>query len=122
MYEYRVKEVIRVVDGDTVDVVLDTGFGHSVKIRLRVASFGGVYVDTPERTDKVAWETATKFTQDWMAAHMYGAGVLVCSTQKAGPSSTGIGDGAFGRWLGDFQLGNEPTLAQALIEQGYVRD
>ena len=29
MYEYRVKEVVRVVDGDTVDVILDLGFGLS---------------------------------------------------------------------------------------------
>ena len=27
MYEYRIKEVAKVVDGDTVDVILDLGFG-----------------------------------------------------------------------------------------------
>ena len=26
MYEYKVKEVVKVVDGDTIDVVIDLGF------------------------------------------------------------------------------------------------
>ena len=36
MYEYKVKEVVKVVDGDTVDLVLDLGFGLYKK-RVRVA-------------------------------------------------------------------------------------
>ena len=48
MYEYRVKEVVRVVDGDTVDVILDLGFGLFKKERCRVAG-----VDPP--ADKVKW-------------------------------------------------------------------
>jgi micrococcal nuclease len=50
MYEYRVK-VVKVVDGDTVDVDIDLGFGMSYK-KQRVRMMG---IDTPEsRTrDKV---------------------------------------------------------------------
>ena len=43
MYEYRVK-ILRVVDGDTVDVDIDLGFGvwmHKERVRL----YG---IDTPE--------------------------------------------------------------------------
>ena len=43
MYEYRVKEVTKVVDGDTVDVILDLGFGLFKKERVRVAG-----IDSPE--------------------------------------------------------------------------
>ena len=42
MYEYKAK-VLRVVDGDTVDVLVDLGFSHFQKMRLRL--FG---INTPE--------------------------------------------------------------------------
>ena len=36
MYEYKVKEVVKVVDGDTVDVIVDLGFDvlHKTRVRL----------------------------------------------------------------------------------------
>ena len=43
MYEYKVKEVVKVVDGDTIDVVIDLGFDLSKKERVRLAG-----IDTPE--------------------------------------------------------------------------
>ncbi len=43
MYEYKVTEIAKVVDGDTVDLVLDLGFGLYKKERVRVAG-----IDTPE--------------------------------------------------------------------------
>ena len=44
MYEYRIKEVVKVVDGDTVDIILDLGFGLFKKERVRIAG-----IDTPEK-------------------------------------------------------------------------
>ena len=44
MYEYKVKEIAKVVDGDTVDVIIDLGFGLSKKERCRIAG-----IDTPEK-------------------------------------------------------------------------
>lgn len=34
-YTYRIKEVIRVIDGDTVDVMIDLGFYLSARKRIR---------------------------------------------------------------------------------------
>jgi len=34
-YTYRVKEVVKVVDGDTIDVALDVGFASYLRKRLR---------------------------------------------------------------------------------------
>jgi endonuclease YncB( thermonuclease family) len=36
MYQYRVKEVTKIVDGDTIDAVVDLGFNilHKVRVRL----------------------------------------------------------------------------------------
>ena len=50
MYEYRVKKVLKVVDGDTIDVDIDLGFDISFTSRVRLAG-----IDTPESrtTDKM---------------------------------------------------------------------
>ena len=63
MYEYKC-EVTRVVDGDTVDCVLDLGFSILHKCRVRL--YG---IDTPEsRTrdldEKARGKLASKFLQD----------------------------------------------------------
>lgn len=34
--EYPIKEVVKVVDGDTIDVVIDLGFGITIDERLRL--------------------------------------------------------------------------------------
>ena len=49
-FSYRVNKVIKVVDGDTIDVMLDLGFDIMYKSRVRL--FG---IDTPESrtSDKV---------------------------------------------------------------------
>ena len=43
MYEYRVKKVLKVVDGDTIDVDIDLGFDISFTSRVRLAG-----IDTPD--------------------------------------------------------------------------
>jgi micrococcal nuclease len=53
MYEYKAK-VDRVVDGDTVDFIVDLGFNVNIKIRTRL-----IGVDTPERGHE-DWSKATQ--------------------------------------------------------------
>lgn len=67
MYEYRC-ELDRVVDGDTVDVVIDLGFSLKFKQRIRL-----IGVDTPEMrssdpVERQAAKAATKFVEEWFAA------------------------------------------------------
>ena len=47
MYEYKITKVLKVVDGDTVDVILDLGFDMFKKERVRLAG-----IDTPESRTK----------------------------------------------------------------------
>ena len=66
MYEYFVKEVKNVVDGDTIDVVIDLGFDILFASRVRLAG-----IDTPEsRTKDLAEKElglkAKQFTEDWL--------------------------------------------------------
>ena len=43
MYHYRIEKIVKVVDGDTVDVIIDLGFHTTVKKRIRL--YG---INTPE--------------------------------------------------------------------------
>ena len=79
-WDYRV-EVVRVVDGDTVDLRVDLGFHLSSALRFRILG-----CDTPERSEP-GWRECTKFTQNWLDFH---AGSLRAQTYKAD---------SFGRWL-----------------------
>ena len=50
-YNFRVIEINRVLDGDTIDVTIDLGFDLYKKERVRVAG-----VDTPEKRTRDAEE------------------------------------------------------------------
>jgi micrococcal nuclease len=90
MYEYRVK-IIKVVDGDTVDVDIDLGFGVWLK-KQRIRLFG---IDTPEsrtrdKEEKKYGLAAKAFLKDHLKI-----GTPYLRTHKDGK-------GKFGRILGEF--------------------
>ena len=87
MYEYAVKEVVRVVDGDTVDVVFDLGFSLFKKERVRLAG-----IDTPEsRTRNLEEKAMGLEAKDKVVHELTSAGSIVCQTEK---------EGKYGRILG----------------------
>ena len=51
-YNFRVTEVTKVVDGDTIDVVIDLGFDIYKHERVRIAG-----IDTPENISKHSFES-----------------------------------------------------------------
>ena len=89
MYEYRTK-VVRVVDGDTVDVDIDLGFGVWLR-KERVRLYG---VDTPEsRTRDLEEKKYGLAAKDFLVAKLGDSPVL---------KTTKDGKGKFGRILGEF--------------------
>jgi len=112
MYEYKVK-VVKVVDGDTVDVDIDLGFGVWLKDE-RVRIMG---IDTPEsRTrDKVekkfglASKARLKELLDKTA-------ILKTQVNKNGEDMKG----KFGRILGDFVSNDGRMVTDILVEEGYA--
>lgn len=61
MYEYWA-DVVRVVDGDTVDVMLDLGFGVKKKERLRLAGINAPETRTRDKLEKSKGLAA----KDWL--------------------------------------------------------
>lgn len=62
MYEYKAK-LIKVVDGDTVDLNVDLGFYIFIQTRFRMAG-----INTPER-GKPGWNEAKQFVIQWFSEH-----------------------------------------------------
>jgi micrococcal nuclease len=111
MYEYRVKKVLKVVDGDTIDVDIDLGFNVSYTQRVRLAG-----IDTPESRTKDLKEKALGLeSKDYLSKQLKDALTVVIKTEK--PDSTE----KYGRILGWLYI-NESTksLNELMIEQGYA--
>ena len=106
MFTYKCK-VDRVVDGDTVDLIIDLGFSTFVKKRIRLLG-----VDTPEtrtrdKKEKVAGLAAKEFTKDYLE----GAKGLTIQTFKDRA-------GKFGRILGEISADGKLSLNRELLRQG----
>lgn len=108
MYEYRCT-VLGVVDGDTVDVDIDLGFGVWLR-KERVRIMG---IDTPESRTSNEVEKLFGLAAKKRLAEILGE-TSTLRTQKPGKS-----DEKFGRILGDFVLGDK-TASQILIEEGHA--
>lgn len=98
-YNFRVISVDRIVDGDTIDVTFDLGFGICKSERIRVAG-----VDTPEkRTRNLEEKELGIQASEWLECQLEGAIAgeedLVIRTELEG------GKGKFGRLLGWLYIG-----------------
>jgi len=111
MYEYRVKKITKIVDGDTIDVEIDLGFNISYSQRVRLAG-----IDTPEsRTkDKVEKELGLE-SKKKLSDLVSQANLIVIKTEKPDSSEK------YGRILGWLYLdGAEQSVNEALIATGYA--
>lgn len=113
MYEYKAN-VIKVVDGDTVDVDIDLGFGVWLK-NERVRIMG---IDTPEsRTrdpvEKLFGLAAKERVKELLQSNV----ILKTFAAKDGEDMKG----KFGRILGDFYVSpDKKLLTEVMIEEGHA--
>ena len=111
MFEYYVKEVTKVVDGDTIDVVIDLGFDISFTSRVRLAG-----IDTPEsRTKDLAEKALGLESKKYLSDRIKAAKNVVIRTEKINSSEK------FGRILGWLYLdGESNSINHEMIEKGYA--
>ena len=118
MYEYKVKSVERIVDGDTVDIIIDLGFGLFKKERCRLEG-----IDTPEKRTRDLREKrlgvdATEYVEKWFANEdgKYQDDIVVRTSK----------DGKYGRMLAKFHRRetafpcSDCCLNYVLIDDGYA--
>jgi len=113
MYEYKCK-ILRVVDGDTVDVDIDLGFGvwmHKERVRM-------MGIDTPESRTRDRVEKAFGLASKDRLKELLPLGstqVLKTEIDRSGEDKKG----KFGRILGDF-LVDAGRCTDILIEEGHA--
>ena len=114
-YNFRVTEIVKVVDGDTIDVIIDLGFDLYKKERVRIAG-----IDTPEKRTRDLEEKelgidATTWMKGTLEDTIKGEDELTIRTELKG------GMGKYGRLLGWLYVGeSDVSLNEQMIAEGYA--
>lgn len=104
MYEYRAS-VVRVIDGDTVDLRVDLGFDASLNMRVRLAG-----IDAPERGQPGGSEATA-----WLTQKLPMRADVVLKTQKYRREK-------YGRYLAEIYLiGDTLSINEQMIRIGHSR-
>tara|TARA_Y100001972_G_scaffold63578_1_gene77663 strand:+ start:3429 stop:3833 length:405 start_codon:yes stop_codon:yes gene_type:complete len=108
VYTYKIKEITKVVDGDTLDAIIDLGFGITKKERIRIAA-----IDAPETRTRNLHEKKLGFeAKAWLKKHVEYCDNVIIKTEK---------EGKYGRILGwlytdEFSI----SLNEVMVEKGYA--
>ena len=106
MYEYKCK-VTRVVDGDTVDVIIDLGFDIAYSSRVRL--FG---IDTPESRTRDKDEKARGLiSKDFLKSYLDRGGVVIRTRKDK--------KGKFGRVLGEMVV-EDININELMIKEHHA--
>ena len=114
-YNFRVTNIDKVLDGDTIDVTIDLGFDLFKKERVRIAG-----VDTPEKRTRDKEEKALGIdATEWLKLQLNDViksdDELVIRTELVG------GVGKYGRLLGWLYIGDSDTsINEQMITEGYA--
>ena len=114
--EYDV-HLVKVVDGDTVDVDIDLGFGICLKDeRVRIMGIDTPESRTSDRVEKLFGKAASKRLKELLQSDAK----LITTEDKSGEDMKG----KFGRILGDFYVerfeGKREKVTDILIEEGHA--
>ena len=107
MYEYAVLKMIKIVDGDTVDVLIDLGFDIHRKERVRILVIDAPETKTTDENERKFGMEAKDYVVSWFSAHP----VVKVKTTK---------DDKYGRILGDFFGTDHVNLSQSIIKDGFA--
>jgi micrococcal nuclease len=111
MYEYYVRKVENVVDGDTIDVLIDLGFDILFQSRVRLAG-----IDTPEsRTSDKAEKVLGLESKEYLKKYLKDAKSVIIKTEKMDSSEK------YGRILGWVYVNDDTeSINDKMINDGYA--
>ena len=108
LYHYRAK-LDRVVDGDTIDVVLDLGFDLHMTARIRFVGINAPESRTRDLVEKQKGLEAKRFVEDWIG----NTDTLIVQTQFDKK-------GKFGRILGSILNADGACLNDEMVSLGHA--
>lgn len=109
MYQYKA-HVDRVVDGDTLDLIIDLGFKITTHQRIRLAGINApeTYTVKKDSEEYKKGMAATEFVQKRLTANNY---EVIVETDKL--------TGKYGRYIGTIRLSDsEVSLNRELVDKG----
>ena len=109
MYQYKIKKITKVIDGDTVDLDIDLGFGVTISHRIRLKD-----INAPE-TRTLDLEEKDKGIQAklWLEKELSKEGEWIIETTK---------EDKYGRMLGTLYLVGEPvTVNERMLNEGIAK-
>ena len=109
MYQYKIKKINRVIDGDTVDVDIDLGFHLTISQRVRLKGINAAETRTLDLEEKKAGINARL----WLEKELSKSGEWIIETIK---------EDKYGRILGTLYLVGDPvTLNERMLNEGIVK-
>ena len=110
-YSYKIKQILKVIDGDTVDVLVDLGFHISVKKRVRLFGINAPEVRTRDLIEKEKGKLSkAKLEELLKKEHPEEDGVLILKCH---------GLGKYGRVIGTLYNGN-CDLNRTMVLEGHA--
>ncbi len=109
LHFYKVKEVIKIVDGDTVDLLIDLGFETYRKTRVRMSGINAWESRTKNLKEKELGLAAKDRLRELCEQAMEKESLKILSTKKE----------KYGRYLGVL-YGNGKNINDLLVSEGHA--
>jgi len=109
MYQYKIKKIRRIIDGDTVDVEISLGFNITIVHRVRLKDIDAAETRTKDLKEKAEGLMA----KEWLEKELSKPGEWIIETTK---------DDKYGRILGTLYLVGEPvTVNERMLNDGIAK-
>jgi micrococcal nuclease len=106
MYQYKIKTIKKIVDGDTIDVDIDLGFGITISHRVRLKGIDAAETKTLDLKEKTKGLAA----KEWLKKELSREGEWIIETTK---------EDKYGRILGTLYLVGDPvTVNEKMLNEG----
>lgn len=107
MYTYKVKEIIKIVDGDTIDVIIDVGFGITIKQRIRLKG-----INAPEtKTLNLEEKSKGLDAKEWLERELKDREIIIKTTKED----------KYGRMLGElYTRDHYLSINERMIQEGFA--
>ena len=106
MYKYKVKKINKVIDGDTVDLDIDLGFGVTLSHRVRLKDINAAETRTLNVEEKEKGFVA----KEWLKKELSREGEWIIETTK---------EDKYGRILGTlYCIGDPVTINKRMLNEG----
>ena len=110
MYEYRLIDIIKVYDGDTIIAIIDLGFGMYAKQKLRLAN-----INAPELRGSTLSEA--RVSRDYLKASLKKA---LKAKQSITIKTNKDRKGKYGRYIAEIFI-DKKSLNKQMVKLGYAK-